>query len=465
MKFAIFILAVLIALPCGAQTLRYIAPASATPAGSDSNNGVDAAHPWLTVNHALTAPTQILAIAGTYAASSFATFGVCTSASGDVCWLKCATFDACKITGANTPAMILRKSYWGVQGWEVSGTGNLGVCFYVSPTGTSMHHIILANNVCNGGANGFAFSSANSTTSFDYVADIGNIAWNAAQSTALCNSGHTLYEPIKSDSLPGTHIYVAGNFSFDNVTPSPCTGASTYDGEGIAFDDWGNGQSGGAAYDQQGAIVNNISVFNGGYGVATTGNGSTAAHIYIQHNTSTHNMTASPTSTTTCGDLVLFGYPNGVKHVESMFNLVQTAAATACAGGTIPLNAAMAEDADTTDIIATNWLYSAAGHNTATADDRGFVYGPNNITGTDPAFASITDPGAPNCSGKASVPDCMATVIANYTPTNAAAKAYGYQPPSTTSRYDALYPQWLCSVTGLPTGLVTPGCVTGMRWE
>jgi hypothetical protein len=55
----------------------------------------------------------------------------------------------------------------------------------------------------------------------------------------------------------------------------------------------------------------------------------------------------------------------------------------------------------------------------------------------------------------------MATVIANFTPTVAAAKAYGYQPVSTVSRYDPLYPQWLCTVTNLPAGLVTPGCLTG----
>jgi hypothetical protein len=51
----------------------------------------------------------------------------------------------------------------------------------------------------------------------------------------------------------------------------------------------------------------------------------------------------------------------------------------------------------------------------------------------------------------------MATVIANYTPTVAAAKAYGYQQPSSTSVSDPLFPKWLCSVN-LPAGLVTKGC-------
>jgi hypothetical protein len=58
----------------------------------------------------------------------------------------------------------------------------------------------------------------------------------------------------------------------------------------------------------------------------------------------------------------------------------------------------------------------------------------------------------------------MATVIANFTPTTAAAKAYGYQIPGTASIYDPLYPQWLCNVT-LPAGLVTPGCLTGSSFS
>jgi hypothetical protein len=54
----------------------------------------------------------------------------------------------------------------------------------------------------------------------------------------------------------------------------------------------------------------------------------------------------------------------------------------------------------------------------------------------------------------------MATVIANFTPTNAAAVRYGYQTPSSTQVSDPLFPKWLCNVN-LPSGLVTLGCQTG----
>jgi len=53
----------------------------------------------------------------------------------------------------------------------------------------------------------------------------------------------------------------------------------------------------------------------------------------------------------------------------------------------------------------------------------------------------------------------MGTVIANFTPKTASAKAYGYQVPNATQASDPLFPQWLCNVN-LPPGLVTMGCVS-----
>src|SRR5580700_6142100 len=35
------------------------------------------------------------------------------------------------------------------------------------------------------------------------------------------------------DTLPGTHVYVAGNFAWDNFDPNPCNGGTPTDGEGI----------------------------------------------------------------------------------------------------------------------------------------------------------------------------------------------------------------------------------------
>ena len=50
--------------------------------------------------------------------------------------------------------------------------------------------------------------------STDYVALVGNIAYGAATGNELCYSGISIYQPLATDSAPGTHIFIAGNFSW-----------------------------------------------------------------------------------------------------------------------------------------------------------------------------------------------------------------------------------------------------------
>jgi hypothetical protein len=435
--------------------------ATAAEGGSDSNSGVSPSTPWLTPNHAVNCGDVIIAAASTaYAASNFSSgnWGTVTCAAGNnVAWLTCINFDACKISASSLSGMNIGKSYWGVSGWEVTTTGANASCYGIQSTSGILHHIIFANDIANGCiSSGFTTSSTGPTASEDYLAIIGTISWNATQTTAFCDSGITIYEPLKLDSAPGTHIYIAGNFSFDNASPTNCNaGSSTYDGNGIVLDDIGYAQSGGTPYDQQIVVDNNLAVFNGGYGLGTTGNGSPSAHIYFRGNTSAYNLQATNSDTSTCGDLTLIG---AISQTEAYNNLIETKGATACHGPTT-LNAFAVYAADATDHVHSNFFYSAAGNNTTAVSSSGFLYAPNNITGTDPGFVSISDPRAPNCSGKASVPDCMATVIANFTPTIVAAKAYGYQVPSSAPVYDPLFPQWVCNVN-LPPGLVKMGCLS-----
>ena len=437
----------------------YLAPATA--GGNDSNNGLSPSAPWLSPNHSVKCGDVIIAAASpAYASANFQNSkwgSVSCPAGNSVAWLQCVIFDGCKIAATNQFAMWIGQSYWGVQGWETSGTGNGGVCFGVSPTdGSTIHHIVLANNVANGCADGFSVSNASANVGVDYVSIVGNIAWNAARSTVLCNSGVTVYEPIKWDSNAGTHIFIAGNFSFDNASPTNCNqGRSTYDGNGIVLDDIGNVQSGGAAYTQQIVVENNIGVWNGGYGFGNTGNGTPSAPIYYLYNTSVHNLTATNSSTTTCGDFTILSS----SYTTISNNLIETGATLGCQGTSHAVYAIAVNTADSTDTVAMNWLYSVAGNNTTAITSTGFTFG-TNITGTDPGLANPVDPGQPNCAGKASTVDCMSTVIANYKPANPAAKAFGYQMPQNSSVSDPLFPQWLCSVD-IPGGLVTMGCSNG----
>jgi len=438
----------------------YLAPADA--GGNDSNNGLSPQSPWLTPNHSVNCGDIIIAAASmAYSPTNFASekWGTVTCpASNNVAWLQCATFDGCKIAASNVFAMWMSKSYWGVQGWELSGTGNGGVCVGVTPVGgATIHHIVLANNICNGGANGFSVSPQSTTAGVDYVAIVGNISWNASLSTALCNSGVTIYEPIKSDSSPGTHIYIAGNFAFDTVAQFHCAGGiATYDGNGIALDDIGSAQSGGSAYDQQIVVEDNLAVWNGGYGMGNTGNGSPSAHIYWQYNTSAHNVLATNLNNITCGDLTLLDS----SHITVTANLIQTSAANGCLNSAQNLYAVAVNTGDSTDTVASNWLYNAAGNNVGIYSNNGFVDG-SNTTGTDPQFVNPVDPGQPNCSGKANTVDCMSTVIANYMPASVSAQAFGYRNPMTNHiavTGDILFPAWLCGVTNLPGGLLPKYC-------
>jgi hypothetical protein len=431
-------------------TTYYLAPTTA--GGSDSNNGTSPTMPWASPNHALNCGDVILAASGNY--GQLGEFGNVTCPAGNsVAWLKCAKFGSCKISGSFTySAIYVNASYWGVQGWEVTASGSGGSCFTAQPNnGASIHHIIFANNIANGCTGGGIQAQSNGKISVDYLAFVGNIAYNSTSGSGACTSGINVFEPINYDTLPGTHIYIAGNFSWDNVDGKPCNGGAPTDGEGVNFDTWN-----GLAFTGQGVVTNNILIFNGGPGLITSGAGNNYAKIYWEYNTlyGNHKDSALP-SCTVSGDLQ-FLYTS---LAEAAYNIVATSAATGCANNAAYYALSVA-NSDGTDQVHDNFAYGLNGQNSVIYNSGTFSYGPNNTLGISPAFANPVDSGAPSCGSYANVPACMATVIANFTPTNAAAAGYGYQVPSSTPIYDPLFPKWLCNVN-LPSGLVTMGCQTG----
>ena len=448
---------VTIAPPAG--TTYYLAPAAA--GGKDSNNGLSSGAPWLTPNHSVNCGDVISATAGTYSAYNFQnTWGtVACPAGNNVAWLKCATFDTCKISasGSYTNGMAVSASYWGVQGWEVTTTQDTNTCFIAYPTfGTTIHHIIFANDIANGCYSSGITGSYNGAAGVDYLVIIGNIVYNAAQSTINCMSGIGVGENVESDSLPGTHLYIAGNFSWGNVDANPCLGGVPTDGNGIIIDtlDWSQGGTP-PPYLGQVVVANNISIDNGGRGVNVYRNsaGSQNANIYLTQNTLWGNNWDTNETVSYCGESQL----NMVNNVQEYRDLAVTNAATGCGGAA--LYAYFVHSVDGSDNVYNDWGWSAtATYTAADPPSTGFSFGPNN-TFADPQFANPVAPGAPSCGSATSVPACMATVIADFTPTNPAAAGYGYQIPSGTPVYDPLFPQWLCNVN-LPSGLVTMGCRT-----
>ena len=383
----------------------YVAPVSG--GGNDSNNGTDAGHPWLTPNHALNCGDVILAADGTYDEANFrpGNWGTVTcAANNNVAWLKCAAFDTCKINIATAghDAMTVTQSYWGVQGWEVTAsTVSTNQCFEAYPPDYvhTIHHIIFANDIANGcGDGGFTTGASASNVGVDYLAIVGNIAYNAAQDNANCYSGIDVVVPVNSDTLPGTHIYIAGNYSWGNVDPNPCSGGSPTDGQGISLDTVNE-----YGYSGQIAITNNISVFNGASGIQSylnTGS-SPNAPIYIYNNTTYGNQTGS-VNADPCAEINL----SSSLSTSAYNNLVQTSGATGCLVGALPqqLFALTATDPDGTDEVFNNFVYSAAGQNTQSSGGSGFTWG-SNLTATSPSFANPVEPSAPKlwrirkCSG------------------------------------------------------------------
>ena len=456
-KLSIVILLSMLASPVWATTYFL---ATAVGGGNDSNNGTSANTPWLSPDHTLNCGDVIVAApSSSYSASNFAAgkWGtVVCPAGNNVAWLKCATFDACKINANGFDGMAITASYWGIQGWEVTSNE---ACFTMFPPvsgGASIHHIIIANSIANGCFLNGIGSTNNGSASEDYVAFVGNIAYNAAQGSLYCATGLTFYQPVAIDSLSGTHLYMAGNYSYDNVDPDPCAGRTPTDGEGILIDHM-DGSGGGPAgpYSQQVVVDNNILIYNGlsGLGVGANSAGTASATVYLRHNTTYGNGKSASPNQSICGEVFLAS----AQKVQVLENLSQAIFPTACTNHPFFVHLVFAGYAN--DSVSQNFGYSAAGNNVGVVGGGTYTTsGQINTFGNNPGFSNPTDPGAPNCGSFTSVPACMATVVANFRPTNSAAVPYGFQVPSTVQTFDPLFPQWLCNVN-LPAGLVTMGCV------
>jgi hypothetical protein len=379
-------------------------------------------------------------------------WGKVTGTGHCVARLTCATFDACKFIADNGAGISIQTSHWMVDGWEATATTASAICFeaYPATSAASIQDIIFANDIANG-CNGGGFAPIpNGSAGVDYFVLIGDIAYNAAQETAACASGISIWEPVNTDTAPGTHIYISQTFTWGNVDPGVCAGRTSTDGEGIIFDTWSAN-----SYTGQGVIENNLSFFNGSLGIEIFSNSS--SQIYVLDNTAASNDSSTSRSTGLCGEI---GGALGTPTTEFYQNVARTNAATACGGNAE--YAYVLQNATASAQLYSNFGFSAAGNSESCQMCTGFSFGPNEVLGTDPMFANLptTVPSAPSCDSASSVINCMAPIIADFTPTSSAVpEGWGYQPPSQAYVYDPLFPEWLCNVN-LPSGLVSMGCLS-----
>jgi len=423
--------------------------------GSDGNPGT-LASPWLSANHALNCGDVILASAGTY--SSQETFGTVTcNSTSRVAWLLCATFDGCKITAASGHyGVLVQQSYWGVYGWEVNAAASgANGCFDATPAGAAnIREVVFANDICNGAQLGGFGSFPNGSNGVDYFAVIGSVAYAAAQGTTNCYSGISPYEPVQADTATGTHIFIANSFSYANVEPTTCASAPNVGGDGLQMDTFDGSQTLSAPYCQQAYVFDNFFLGNGGRGSEVQNNSAGGCHapIYQQYNTYWGNSTSTTMGATTlCADLTI----NTGLNVAYQWNIVQTNRNTACPTSN-SLYGIYVFTGGASDTVANNWINTVSGNDTGASSSTGFSFGTNH-TGVSPAFAAPAVPGAPSCGSAASVPSCMAPVIANFVASASGATAYGYQPISATNGADPLFPHWVCGL-GMLNGLLTLSC-------
>jgi hypothetical protein len=415
-----------------------------SPNGSDQSAGTSAAAAWRTPNHAVNCGDTIQAIPGAYNASSFASGkwgAVSCPAKVNVAWLECETFAACTVNTSNSSGMTMSASYWGVVGFQIAVTSYQ----YGEGIGSNsgINHLVVADNVINGAvAGGIQLNQG------DYDIIVGNVVYNAAQGTAYCYSGISIWEPKASDSVAGTHMYIGGNIAWGNVDgvnvqsgykSANCANTAATDGEGVILDTF-------SGYTAQAVVENNLLVFNGGRGVEVN---TTGPKFILNQNTVVGNN-AQPGQ----------AFPQGLGELTmdsasttATGNLAATTQAKV--GSNAIYAAAMGNSSDTASGVQGNLF------NGGTYPASGF--GANATTPAGLVAASL--PGPPACSGTASTVACAAKVIAAFLPTGAGLSSYGYQLPQVAGVNDALFPQFLCSggalVSGFPTGVITNPCGSG----
>ena len=138
-----------------------------------------------------------------------------------------------------------------------------------------------------------------------------------------------------------------------------------------------------------------------------------------------------------CGEAVL----QQSTGITISHNVFRTNTTTGCGG--YPTYGMYVASVTGTDTIVYNWAYGLTGQNASQNKNTPTLsYSASNTLGTDPTYtrAPGSVPGAPSCGGKASVIDCMSTIIADLVPTASGTSGYGYQPVSGTPIVDPYFP-------------------------
>jgi hypothetical protein len=507
-----------LAMPTG-DVLHYLRPAGSDTncngtANVDDSVGVRPNCGWATPNHSINCGDVIVTAAGSY--SGFGTFNNgnwgtvsnCPSTSGGIdgmggiyfAVLLCAGPDvgSCSVNGGSVEAFRVDQSHWAVEGFTATQNTNATAgCYNAENDSSEQKFVAFINDIASTcDLSGYTASGGGCGSvcgSFDYMAAVGVLAFNAANSISpFCGSGISMSPGVPDKTLSGTHIFIAGYFgAYNTNAPGGCTvGRSPphSDGEGIIFDTYAGGYSGG--YNKQVVLEQAVIWHSGNACVEAFPNGNGTSDDLAQYKVL--NVTCysnEQDSQANCnGELFLNNvYPTSTGSWTVQKNIFYAPNTPPCVGATgagavVTNNPTHPTLANPPINISGNYIWSATPPTTNTT-------GPNNtyvVNGPGPTFNApwvfgtntYADPGlaspnslfssSPNCAGYASVTDCMNTgfsVYAHVTP-SIAPTTIGYAPPGACTP-DPLFPIWLKGIVYLQwdgtkvvqkAGLITMPC-------
>jgi hypothetical protein len=481
------------------QHQYYIAPYGHC---SDSNSGKSARQPWCQdrLGDGVTAfkcGDVVVAARGEYgpiAISNAAT--ACPSKDKGVdghggiytATILCAgKLGSCRSTGAGLYGAIVNVSvsHWALEGWFATSvlSGASGMRGFMTTTVASqtdrVGYVAFINDIAVHTQQGFGTDDAALNhdvpgNGLDEWAVVGSIAQDS-NADPICLAAVDNVAPANYDHLPGTHIFVAGNFVYNNQNPA-CV---LSDGEGIMFDTWDD-----HGYNGVGVIENNISFANAfaGLQVFMQSFNASSPTITIAKNTFYDNIACPSFPVSSAGDINIQLDGGFAWTIDVHRNVSQAPNALAGCGRDNPgevyaMSSGGKNGPDRIKIalggqghenvfsgVAGICLPGAVcdkGNDEAAFD--GFRLGKNMYD--DPKFHNVSDLlsnrlGAPDCSRFSDVASCMGwrfgakqaapdTVIGDLTADAQVAAGKGFQPPGACVSSDTLYPVWLRGIVYL----------------
>jgi hypothetical protein len=489
-----------------------------SPTGSDSNSGNSATAAWATPNHALNCGDVIIAAPGTYSPSGgFGTWGTvshCPSTTGGIdgtggiyfATLLCGGSDltSCKADESATCSACVNtfsvnKDNWAIEGWDCAAGGN-ALCYIMDATATSitqLHHIAFVNDLAINAQQGFQENDnvvggvgENQNVpgnGADYFAYVGDIAYHSGQSGYGVAQFNVVF-PSQWDSAAGTHIFVNGNFAWNDGS------ISSDDGEDYMIDTPDK-----HGYGAKVVFSNNIGFDATRYCWALTArtNNTTFLSALKVYNLSCYGNEANVPNNNASPVAEFMFLSNGAlnRPVMSFTNNLAQSSAAATSISPVPIMALYVGFGGTFSALTMtgNWwdgiATSCSGGTCNSGPPISASFFPSNTpSGTDtfgkaPGYTNVTDliknrTGAPKCSGFENVAQCMGydastatmttpSIISDLVPTASGTAGKGYQLPTATCAANADYPIWLKGIVYLHWtgsaivqrhGLVTTPC-------